>query len=210
MEKPVIILGANSIGKAAHEIFRSNEVIVYGFLDEDKKLHGKTIDETLVLGSTNDEQFLKIIGKDCEAFIANDNAKERRFLVEKLVEDYKTMPVNAIHGTAFVAGNVEMKHGNMINSGVQIGAFTALGGHNLIHSGAIIETDVVIGDYVQVGAGAIINSEVVIEDDVFIGSGAIIISGVTLEKGARIGAGSMVMAGVKKNETVFGNPAKPV
>lgn len=210
MDKPVLIIGANSVGKSALEIFNSNNVVVYGFLDDKKANHGKEINEVTVLGSSDDENYLKIIGKECEVFIASDDVKERKYLVEHINKERSAMPVNAIHKSANLASNVELKHGNFINAGSYIGPFSKIGGHNIINAAVIIENEVTIGDYNQIGAGAIINSDVTIEDNVFVGSGAIIISGVTLKKGARIGAGSMVMADVHKNETVFGNPAQPV
>ena len=33
MENPVMIFGANYLGRIAKEIFESNEVVVYGFLE---------------------------------------------------------------------------------------------------------------------------------------------------------------------------------
>ena len=51
MENPVMIFGANYLGRIAKEIFESNEVVVYGFLDDDKKLHSIEIDEAVVLGA---------------------------------------------------------------------------------------------------------------------------------------------------------------
>ena len=35
MDNPVMIFGSAGIGKAAYEIFRSNGVLIYGFLDYD-------------------------------------------------------------------------------------------------------------------------------------------------------------------------------
>jgi hypothetical protein len=43
MEKPVIIFGAKGIAHPALEIFNSNNVVVFGFLDEDEKIHGTEI-----------------------------------------------------------------------------------------------------------------------------------------------------------------------
>jgi FlaA1/EpsC-like NDP-sugar epimerase len=50
MENPVIIFGANALGRAAREIFETNEVVVYGFLDDNKKLHNTQVDEITVSG----------------------------------------------------------------------------------------------------------------------------------------------------------------
>ena len=87
MENPVIIFGAGYIGRIAKEIFESNGVVVYGFLDDDRKLHGKEIDEAVVLGSTDDDGFLKLIGRKCEAFVAVDNNPLRKTLVNMLHQD---------------------------------------------------------------------------------------------------------------------------
>lgn len=207
MEKPVIILCATDLGKAVLEIFKSNEVVVYGFLDDDKKLVGAEIEDTTVLGSTEDETFLKLIGKNCDVFIASDDNAWRAKMIKNIRSDRKTMPVNAIHKSVQIAGSAILHHGCLINQNVQIGANTVVGNHCILHSGAIIDYAVKIGDFVQIGAGSIISSGVHIGSNVFIGSGVTIISGVTIADGARIGAGSVVIGNVKKDETVFGNPA---
>lgn len=210
MEKPVIIFGAKGIARPALEIFNSNEVVVYGFLDEDEKTHGTEINTVTILGNPEDDGFLKLIGQKAEAFVAVDDAKYRKFLVEMLNDRRKVQPVNAIHQTAYISTDAVIGHGNFINAKVTIGTAAELGSHCIIHTGAIIDHGVKIGDFVQVGAGAVINAEVTLEEGAFVGSGAIIVSGVTVGKNARIGAGSVVISTVGKGETVFGNPAAKV
>ena len=41
MNKPVIIFGASGIGIAAYEIFRSQDILIYGFLDDRKEIIGE-------------------------------------------------------------------------------------------------------------------------------------------------------------------------
>ena len=187
MEKPVIIFGAKGIAKSALEIFQSNEVTVYGFLDDDKSTHEQTINDIPVLGLTDDHGFTKLIGQKCEAFIASDDYKIRTNLTEMLIESRKVMPVNAIHNNALVAKSADMGHGNFINAGSIIGSGSVIGQHCIIHSGVIIEQDVVIDDFVQIGAGSIVNAGVIIEKKAFIGTGVVIVAGVTIGAGARIG-----------------------
>src|SRR5690606_32435865 len=122
MEKPVIIIGAKGIAIPALEIFNSNKIDVYGFLDEDKDLQGKEINNVSVLGHTEDDGFLKLIGHKCEAFVAVDDNSYRQFLVKLLNERRKTQPVNAIHETAYIATDAAIGHGNFINAKVSIGA----------------------------------------------------------------------------------------
>ena len=210
MDKPVIILGTGGIGRAALEIFESNGVVVYGFLEDDEKEHGKEIDTIPVLGKTDDDGFLKLIGKKCEAFVAADENSYRHSLVELLHERRKMQPVNALHQTSVIAKSASIGHGNFINQHVKIGAGAEIGSHCILHSGALLDFNVKVADFVQVGAGAVVGSGVTIEEGAFIGSGVTIVSGVTIGKNARVGAGSVVIANVKAKETVFGNPAQAI
>lgn len=210
MEKPVIIFGAKGIAQPALEIFNSNEVIVYGFLDEDEKTYNTEINTVSVLGHPEDDGFLKLIGQKAEAFVAIDDSKYRKFIVEMLNERRKVQPVNAIHKTAYISTDASIGHGNFINAKVTIGTAAELGSHCIIHTGAIIDHGVKMADFVQVGAGAVINAEATIEEGAFIGAGAIIVGGVTVGKNARIGAGSVVISTVSNGETIFGNPAAKI
>lgn len=210
MQNPVMILGANYLGRAAKEIFETNEVVVYGFLDDDKKAHNKEIDGVTVLGATDDDGFLKLIGKKCEAFVAVDDNKLRKSLVKMLQEVRHMQPVNAIHQQTSISKTSEIGHGNFIDIGVSIAPGAKVGSHCLLHAKAVVGVEASIGDFVQIGSGSMINPGVAIEDEVFIGSGSVIVSGVTIGKGARIGAGSVVVSPVAAGETVFGNPAQKI
>lgn len=210
MDNPVIIFGANELAKAAHEIFESNDVVVYGFLDDDESKHGQEINEISVLGRTDDDGFLKLIGKKCEGFIAVDDRELRKGLVKLMVERRKKMPVNAIHSNTEIAPSAHIGHGNFINSGVVIGSNAKVGNHCILNTNATIDYSAKLGNLVQVGAGSVVGSEAEIADNVFIGSGVTVVPGIKIGKNARLGAGSVIIADVKSGATVFGNPAKEV
>lgn len=208
MENPVLIFGAGSLGLTALDIFQRNAVVVYGLLDDDKTLHGQELGSVPILGDTDDDGFLKLIGQKTESFVAIGDERVRKKLVKLLNERRKTQPVNAIHDTAIVSALATIGHGNLIAARVVVNPMATVGQHCLILSGAIIETRATIGDYAQVGPGAVINSGVTVEESAYIGTGAILVSGITVGKNARIGAGSVVVENVPANATVFGNPAK--
>jgi sugar O-acyltransferase (sialic acid O-acetyltransferase NeuD family) len=210
MENPVMIFGANYLGRAAREIFDSNGVVVYGFLDDDKRLHNTEIDEVVVLGDTDNDGFLKLIGRKCEAFVAVDDNKLRKGLVKMLQEVRHIQPVNAVHSQSVISLMSTIGHGNFIDYGVYLAPGSTMQSHCILNARATIGVAASLGNFVQVGAGTTINAGVIIEDEVFIGSGVTIISGITIGKGARIGAGSVVIAPVNAGETVFGNPAQKV
>ncbi|REA62031.1 acetyltransferase [Dyadobacter luteus] len=210
MENPVLIFGAGDIGVQALDIFRRNNVLVYGLLDDNKDLHGQEFSDVSVLGDTDDPGFVNIVGEKCEAFVAIGEKSVRERIVETLVEDRKIMPVNAIHDTAVISEMAEIGHGNLIAARVTIGAKSKIGNHCLVQSGAILDTWVQAGNFVTIGSGAIINDRVKIGEGAFIGSGAVIVAGIEIGKNARIGAGSVVIENVPAKATYFGNPAKKV
>lgn len=207
---PVIIFGAGGLGRVALDIFNSNKVVTYCFLDDKEEMHGKEINDIAVLGRPDDEGFLKYIGKKCEAFIASDDNKFKAGVVELLKSKRKVMPINAIHASSIISDLAFLGYGNMIGAGVVINANARIPNHCILSSNVTVDFDVDLEDYVQVGAGSIINSGVKIGENAFVGSGVTIVSGVKIGKNARIGAGSVVIADVKDNETVFGNPAKVI
>lgn len=210
MENPVLVFGAGSLGLTVLDLFQRNNVVVYGLLDDDKELHGKEFGDVSVLGETDDDGFLKLIGHKCEAFIAIGDGRVRKRLVKMLNERRKVQPVNAIHDTATVSALATIGHGNLIAAKAVVNPFAEIGQHCLIQSGAVIESKAKLGDYVQVGTGSLINSGVTIEEGAFIGTGATLIAGVTVGRNARIGAGSVVVENVDAGATVFGNPAKKI
>jgi sugar O-acyltransferase (sialic acid O-acetyltransferase NeuD family) len=210
MESPVIILGAGYLGRAAKELFELNNVVIYGFLDDEKKLHHTEIDGVIVLGSTDDDGFLKLIGKRCEAFIALDDNRLRKNAAKILTGARHKQPVNAIHKLAYISSHADMGHGNFIDMGVTLSTGASLGNYCIVNAGVILGVDAKVGDYAQIGAGSVIGAGVFIEEEVFIGAGSTVVAGVTIGKGARVGAGSVVIAPVAPGETVFGNPAVKV
>jgi sugar O-acyltransferase (sialic acid O-acetyltransferase NeuD family) len=210
MSKPVLIFGASLLGKAALEIFLSNNVVVYGFLDENESLKGTEIDEVTVLGSPDEEKLLSILDKKCDAFLSYDDNRLKKSFVKLLAENHKTVPVNAIHRNVSLAKTAILHHGTFIDAGSTIGAMANIGNHCILNAGVLVGHGAQIGDYTQIGAGSIINTGVVIEEGAFIGAGSVIVSGIKVGKNARIGAGSVVIQDVQPKETVFGNPAKPL
>ena len=210
MQNPVIIVGAQQLGKTALDIFQSNQVVVYCFLEDKPDLQQQEINNVLVMSSSDDPEFLKLLGKKCEVFVAVEDIAARKSTVNMLKEEYQVVPVNAIHKFASVSENAWLGHGVLINAGAVVNTNAKVGDHCVIHSNAVIDTDSTLGDYVQVGAGAIINATATVENQAFIGAGAIIVAGIKIGKKARVGAGAVVIADVPANQTVFGNPAKKV
>ncbi len=210
MENPVVIFGAGNLGLTALDIFQRNGVVVYGFLDDKADLHNQQFGDVSVLGDTDDDGFLKLIGQKCEACIAIGDGRVRKKLVKLLNERRKVQPVNAIHDRATVSTLASIGHGNLIAANATINPFATVGQHCLVLTGAVVETHATLGDFVQLGPGSMVGSGATLDEGAFIGAGVTIVAGVTIGKNARVGAGSVVVENVPPNATVFGNPARGV
>ena len=205
---PVIIIGVNPFGLEVAHVFEKNDIVIYGFLDDDPKKKDTSIGEIPVLGPADDESYFKLIGKNCGVFVALENPTERKKMIELILEEREVKPVNAIHPTANIADVKSLAYGVFIGSGAQILPETKLGDHVIIGSGAIIETGAQIADYASIGAGSVIGKEAIIENNVYVGIHSTIVGCVKVGKGATVGAGSVVIENVAGSKRVFGNPAK--
>ncbi|MHA7877593.1 MAG: PglD-related sugar-binding protein [Bacteroidota bacterium] len=210
MNQEVIILGARDWGKIALEIFQKNNIIVYGFLDDDPKLWGKIINHVPVLGSTTAQDYLDLIGKNCGAFVAIAQQSIRQRLITMLHQQKQIAPTSAIHPSVIMATSAACGYGNLIDAGASLGVDVVMGNHCILHAHTTIGEATVIEDFVQVGAGSVVGSGVTLREKVFVGAGATIVAGVEIGVGASVGIGAVVLADVKPGEAVLGNPAKPV
>ncbi len=207
---PVIIIGVNPFGLEVAHIFEKNEVVVYGFLDDDPKKKDTSIGEIPVLGTADDESYFKLIGKNCGVFVALENPIERKKMIELILEEREVKPVNAIHPSANIADVKSLSYGVFIGSGAQILPETKLGDHVIIGSGTIIETGAQINDFASIGAGSVVGKEAIIENNAYVGIHSTIVGSVKVGKSATVGAGSVVIENVAASKRVFGNPAKPL
>ncbi len=207
---PLIIFGSKETGQIALEICNSNDLLVFCLLDDDKKEYQKEYGSVSVLGGTDNEEYLKLIGKKCDAFIAIDNLKERRFLAEMLEEEKKVKPITILHKQVVLSESAKLGDGTLINAGSVVGTNAVIGDNCIIQNRVVVEAFAEIQDFVHLCSGVIVGQGAVVEEGAFIGTGAIIVPGIRVGKNSRIGAGSLVAANVKAGKTVFGNPAEEV
>ncbi len=210
MENPVIILGAQAVGVAALDAFLSNDVVVYCLLDDNKTLQNTELLDVPVMGNTDDNEMLKLLGKKCEVFVATDDTASRRSLTEMLRTEYEAVPVNAIHRRASVSVHATLGHGNYVGPNAVVSATAKLGNGCLIGANAVVEASATVGDYAQLGSGALLGAGSTVGDLAFVGAGAVVVAGIKIGSKARVGAGSVVVADVPNGQTVFGNPAVKV
>ncbi|MEL6539387.1 MAG: NeuD/PglB/VioB family sugar acetyltransferase [Bacteroidota bacterium] len=210
MTTPVLIFGAGTLGQAALEVFQQNDIVVYGFLDDDTSLHNTTVRDVPVLGSTDNTDYLALLHEECSAHVATATLAQRQRLIATLKAQYQTTPVNAIHPSAQLASAVTVGYGNLVDAGAILGVGTSVGHCSIIHTHATVAHQATIGDYVEIGPGSIIGAGATVNEQAFVGPGATIIGGVVIGAGASVGAGAVVLAPVPAGAAVLGNPAQPV
>lgn len=210
MTTPVLIFGAGVLGQAALEIFQQNNIVVYGFLDDDTSLHNTTVGDVPVLGSTDNADYLALLGKECTAYVATPTLAQRQRLTATLQEQHQLAPINAIHPSAQIATMATIGYGNLIDAGAILGVGASVGSHSIIHTHATIAHQATVHNYAEIGHGSIIGTGATIGEQAFIGPGVSIIGGVEIGAGASVGAGSVVLAPVPDGAIVIGNPAQPV
>ena len=205
---PVLIIGINPFALEVAHIFQKNDVVVYGFLDDDPKKQGTELGEIPVLGTTENSDYWNLIGKSCGVFVALENPIERKKMIELIEEERKTLPVNAIHPSAQIAHVKSLGYGIYIGAGSIISPEVKIADHAIIGTGVILETGVQVEEYVQIGAGSTIGKEAKLDKNAFIGIHSTVVGSVQIGKGSTVGAGSVVIENVPSSKRVFGNPAK--
>lgn len=75
---PVIIIGVNPFAIEVAHIFQLNNVIIYGFLDDDIKKQGTEIGEIPVLGTTEDNTYWELARRVVYLLQLKILQKERR------------------------------------------------------------------------------------------------------------------------------------
>lgn len=208
--KPVILVGAESIGKVALEVVNSVNNVVYCFLDDmhNEENAQQEVNHVSIMGKAEDEDMLRLVGNTCDYFVSIESPHDRKRTIKAIYKLIKTYPTTLTHKTAHVADDAELSWGNLLGMGAMVGANVQVGNSCLILANAAIDYDTKIGNFCHIGLNATIGANVTIEDEVFVGNGVTIIAGVKIGKGARIGAGSVVMADVAAGKTMLGNPAK--
>ena len=200
MKKPIIIFGAKGRGKIIAHILEQNDLLSYGFLDDDPKLVDKSLHHLPILGKTNTQEFLDLLHEKCLPFIAlQDKVHYQR--VRELIRTTNSdlQLINAIHPQAIIAKHIRLGEGNCIQACAYVGPDVIISSHSTIAPHVLIEHSSVLHDFVTIGAGAKIGAHVEIQENVTIGAGAIIASNITIGENTQISAGAIIEKSLPAN-----------
>lgn len=204
MRKKVVIIGAGGHAKVIADIIKKSGDEIIGFLDDNKKKGTNIIKEYKVLGDFNNRFPLAIANSDYEFIIAIGDNKKR----EEISHSPNLKFYTAIHPSAQIGLDVEIKEGTVVMANVCINSSAKIGKHCIINTGAIIEHDNIIEDFVHISPNVALGGTVKIGKNTHVGIGSTIKNNITICENCKIGAGAVVVKDIKEEGTYVGVPAK--
>jgi sugar O-acyltransferase (sialic acid O-acetyltransferase NeuD family) len=115
----------------------------------------------------------------------------------------------AIHRTAFIAGDAVIGQGAQILARATVCTRVVVGDSVLVNTAASVDHECVLGRGAQVGPGAVLAGGVTLEEYAFVGAGAVVLPRISIGSNSTVGAGALVTKNVPPGIVVAGNPARP-
>ena len=202
----IVIIGASGFGReVAWLIENSDNWNVIGFVDDNKDLENKSVNDYPVLGTID---FLLNVNEKTNAVVAIGNPQTRKKIVERLQSNKNISFPNIVDKDVIIDKTVTLGFGNIICKGNILTTNIEIGNFNHINLNCTVGHDVQFNDYITVYPGVNISGNVIINDCVEVGTGTKIIQGKKIVKETVIGAGSVVVKDIVVNGTYIGIPAK--
>lgn len=210
----IVIVGAGGAGVEALWV-ASRQVLhgaarwnVLGFVDDNPKLTGTTLEGKAVIGTTTSsiEEFR---GRPIHFHCAIGNNRVR----QRIAEAWQLagfVAATLIDPTAVLAESAEVAPGAFVGPLSIIAPHARVGRHVLINSHVGVGHHAVVGDFAQLCPGVRVNGGCKIDSAAFLGSNAVVHPGLSVGEGASVGAGSFVIRSVKPRHSVLGVPARIV
>lgn len=199
----IVIVGTGGHGRdVLFTISDCEQYQVVGFIDEDKKQHGKSINGLKVLGGL--EWFEN---HNLRCVVAINENKIRKKIVERL-EKKGISFCNVIHPSVIYPKSVRMGKGCMIQAGFIIASNALIKNHVIINLSCTVGHDCIIDDFVSLAPGVHISGNNYVKQGVYFGTGAVTKQGLIINEWSIIGMGSVVTRNIPKNQVWAGIPAK--
>jgi sugar O-acyltransferase (sialic acid O-acetyltransferase NeuD family) len=205
----LVIIGASGFAREMYDLAlacygNQSDFSVKGFLSDNPS----TIEEMgypSVLNTVTDYE--PVVGD--VFFCAIGNLYHRKKTVEIILSKGGKF-INLIHPTAIISPSVKLGIGVGIKSYCVLASDVIVEDFTFLQSSVIMGHDVHIGRFCQVNSFSFFAGYVRVHDMVSVNAGVRIIQNVIVEEESVVGIGSVVLRRVKKQTTVFGNPAKRI
>lgn len=206
--KDIYIIGASGFGReVAWLIEELDEFNVIGFVDDNKEIQDKKINDIPVVGGIS---FLIDQKEETNVVIAIGNPTIRYKIYEQLKENKNIKFPNIIAKDVRLSNTNEMGMGNIICTQSILTVNITLGNFNHINLDCTVGHDVILHDFVTVYPSVNISGNVVVGNYSELGTGTKIIQGKSVTENVIIGAGSVVIKDLIEKGTYVGSPVRKV
>ena len=210
MMKDFVIIGSGGFGREAAEIAKAimkekKDLNLIGFIDDNKKLHGKIMNDVPVLGNL---EWIKDAYDGDQLFFAcavGEPAIKKKVVERALNLGYK--PHSLIHPSVRMCYDVSVGEGTILCPGSIITTNITIGNHVIINQICSIGHDAIIEDFVTINPLAAISGGVHLKEGVFIGTGASVLQYLEIGEWSIIGAGASVIRNQEAYVIAVGVPA---
>ena len=210
--KRVLIIGAGGHGREVADILRhqartDGEIEALGFVDDNRDLHGRSLDGLAVLGDWS--WFEGADRKDVAVVCAVGSPQICRRLVERargigLTFASVISPLAHISSYARLGEGVTIFPNVIINTGALVDSFS------ILNVGVVVSHDATVGPYSNINPGAHLAGNVTIGEGCYIGMSANVIQGRSIGAWSVVGAGAVVTRDFPACVTAVGVPARIV
>ena len=211
--KPIVIVGAGGMGRDTqwlieriNESDQQEKYEILGYIDDGIEA-GTMIDDHKVLGGID---FLINYKEPLAVAFALGNAKIRRKLVEKCLDNPNLTYPNLIDPSVIMSKRIMLGQGNIICTSVIMTTNIWIGDFNLICNRSIVGHDDRIGNYNTLYPGVLLSGDVRINTLTEIGTGSQIIQGLRITDEVIAGAGSTIIRDIEIPGTYVGSPVRRV
>lgn len=202
MKKPksVVIVGAGGHAKVIADIIIKSGDTIKGFLDDNTAKH------SLVLGYHvlgNIESIRDFDNSVCFVLGIGDN-----YIRQSMAEQFDVKWHTAIHPSAVIADDVQIKEGSVVMASCVINASAKIGRHCIVNSASVVEHDSFIEDFVHISPNVSLGGTVKVGEFTHIGIGSTVINNIAIASECTIGAGAVVVSDITEKGVYVGVPAK--
>jgi len=206
----IVIVGAGGFGKEVlstlHDCNKKKKRYnMIGFIDDNKSLEGKLIDDVPILGGIS--WLSKKAARDVRAVVTIGDGKIRQRVVKKLKENHVNF-ITIIHPSVALSKFVEIGEGTIIQAGSIVMPDTKIGNHVHINMDCSVAHDCTLEDFVTLTPGVHINGNNIIKTGAYLGTGTTTKDMLTIGRWSIIGAGTVLIKNVQEYSMYVGVPGR--
>ncbi|MDN3482572.1 NeuD/PglB/VioB family sugar acetyltransferase [Arthrobacter sp. APC 3897] len=203
----LLLLGAGGLAREVLASLRqTQEYRIYGFLDDDRGLHGTMVDGVPVLGGLGGAAKYP----RCSFLACAGSGTVRAGMVQILAragvgeERFATFIAPGVSLT----GSCTVGAGSILLAGTVLTAAVTVGRHVAVMPNCTLTHDDVVEDYATLTAGVCLGGGVRVGAGAYLGMAATVRQGVRIGAGTVVGMGSAVLRDLPGGQTWAGVPAR--